>query len=324
MSFKLVFFGTPQVACPFLKKLIDSGYPPIATITQPDKKGGRGMSLICSPVKKNASEFNIPVFQPANSEELNKKLEELKPDLGIVVAYGFFFKTSSLSIPKYGFINVHFSLLPSYRGADPVRRAILNGEKETGVTIFKIDEGMDTGPILSQRKISIGEEENYLSLLNRLAVLGCELMIEVVENIKLQKAIYIPQTGKTSYAPKIKMEETFLDFSKKNTEVFNKIRAFCCDPFARAIFNFKGKDIIIQIISASLRNSNINVLYPPGTMVDFEKGRGVFVKCLEGDIFIEKIKQEGGKIVNAFDYFVNGKYLKKGDIIFKTRVVDGK
>lgn len=315
MNLKLIFLGTPEIACNFLRILYENGFKPSAVITQPDRKAGRGLDIVCPPVKKDACELKIPVFQPSNNEELFKVVKDLSPDLAIVVAYGVILKKSVLEIPKYGFINVHFSLLPLYRGADPVRRAILNGEKQTGITIFKIDEGMDSGPILLQEKIDIGEYENSISVLNRLVELGSNSLIKAVEMIISGKAVYTPQIGKPSFAPKIKVEETFLDFSKSNLEVFNKIRAFSFDPYSRAFFDAKGKKILIQIISGFPKVLNSNNI-EPGSLSGFEKGKGIFIKCFQGDIFIEKIKPAGGKILNAYDYFINGYKIKIGEKVF--------
>jgi len=314
---KIVFLGTPEIACPFLSKLISSGYIPIAVITQPDKKAGRGLNLICPPVKKEAEKYSINVFQPLNNLELKKIINELKPDLCVVVAYGLILKKEVLDIPCYGFLNVHFSLLPKYRGADPVRRAILNGETQTGVTIFKIDEGMDTGPILLQEKIEIGKDENSSSIFNRLIPLACDLLLNAIEKISTGKAQYITQKGEPSYAHKLSVNETFINFSQKNTDVYNKIRAFSYDPYARSIFQNNDKEILVQIISASLEKPKNSVDSPIGGMEDFEKSKGIFIKCLEGSILIKEIKPAGKKVLNAYDYFVNGYKIKPGERIFK-------
>ncbi|PIS47142.1 MAG: methionyl-tRNA formyltransferase [Elusimicrobia bacterium CG08_land_8_20_14_0_20_51_18] len=316
MSLKVVFLGTPDVACPFLRKITGAGYGVCAVITQPDRKQGRGMTLMCPAVKTEAGNLDIKVFQPADGKELKVILEELKPDLGVAVAYGKLLKKEVLSIPKHGFINAHFSLLPKYRGAAPVRRAIMNGEKETGITVFRIDEGLDTGPVLLREKLGIGGDENAVSLFARLVELGRKLIVEAVAKIDEGKAEYRPQEGEPSFAPKIGREDTYLDFSMSVRRVYDRIRAFCFAPAARAVFELNGKKTTMQILSAFPAPNPAGDGLAPGFLSGFEKGKGIFIKCQEGHLFVEKVKPEGGRELNAFDYFVNGRRLKAGDGIF--------
>ncbi len=314
MGKKIVFMGTPDIACPFLRELASSGIEIAAVVTMPDKKAGRGLILMCPAVKNEGLNLNIPVYQPSNSAELDDILKKIKPDLAAVVAYGRILKRETLQLVPLGFLNAHFSILPAYRGAAPVRRAILNGEKETGITIFRIDEGMDTGPVLLTRKIEIGEDENAVSLFSRLAETGKKALAEAVALTLSEKAVFTPQSGSPSYAPKIEVKDTFIDFSLPAFKVHNYARAFCFDPRARFFSPAAG---IVQIISMSRCEKDFACTY--GRLAGFEKGKGIFIKCGEGAVFVEKVKPEGKKEINAYDFFINGKKMKEGEIIADER-----
>ena len=178
---KIVFLGTPELACPFLSRIVADGYRVSGVISQPDRLQGRGMKLCCPPVKNKAGQLSLEVFQPRTAEDLIFALSEFKPDLGVAVAYGRLIKKEALAIPRLGFLNVHFSLLPKYRGAAPVQRALMNGEKETGVTLFWLDKGMDTGPVFLRRAVPIPGDEDAAALFVRLAGLGADLLAEGLE-----------------------------------------------------------------------------------------------------------------------------------------------
>lgn len=314
MGKKIVFIGTPSIACPFLKELVECAVEITAVITMPDNKAGRGLIPVCPAVKNEGLKLNIPVYQPFSCTELDNILEMIRPDLAVVVAYGKILKKKTLDLVPLGFLNAHFSILPSYRGAAPVRRSILNGEKKTGITIFKLDEGMDTGPVVLTREIEIGENENTLSLLSRLSEIGKKAMAEAVSLTLSGKAIFTPQSGQPSYAPKIEVKDTFVDFSIPASKVYDYARAFCFDPRARFFSPGIG---IVQIISMSKCERDFSCSF--GRLAGFEKGKGIFVKCGEGAVFIEKIKPEGKKEINAYDFFVNGKRMKEGDLIVDER-----
>lgn len=307
----IVFLGTPSIACPFLREVVDRGFRVKAVITQPDRLAGRGLSLVCPAVKTEAQSLSIPVFQPRNSSELAETLKSLKPQFALVVAYGKLLKKDVLDMLPLGFINAHFSLLPKYRGAAPVRRALLNGERETGITIFKIDEGMDTGPVILSRKLEIGEDENSISLFTRLSEIGKKALADAAELVFSGKAVYMPQTGDPSYAPKIEAADTFINFNQPVSRIYNAIRAFSFDPRAR--FSCPSLDTV-QILAARPAKGFVSDL-APGFLAGFEKGRGIFIKCQDGALFIESVKPQGKKEVNAYDFFINGKRYKKGDKI---------
>ena len=203
---KIVFLGTPQIACGFLESISNAGHEIIGVISQPDKVQGRGLCLKCPPVKETAAKLNIPVFQPDSDGALKAVISSLKPDLGVAIAYGRFIKNDVLKMPALGFLNVHFSLLPKYRGAAPVQRALLKGEDKTGVTVFWIEEKMDTGPVQSRVEIPVSIDDDAISLFAKLSEAGINLLSDCLTDIKSGKIVKIPQEGIVSYASKIAVQ----------------------------------------------------------------------------------------------------------------------
>lgn len=309
-----IFVGTPYIASYILERLIERGISFNAVITSPDKPAGRKRLITPPPVKKVALKHNIPLFQPKDDTEFNDCIKLLLPDYAFVVAYGRIIKREALRQIRIGFFNLHFSLLPAYRGADPVRWAIINGEKETGVTLFKIDEGLDTGPIFLQERTSIAEDEKSIDLLQRLADIGIDVLEKAYTMIESERIVLTPQQGVASYAPKISIDDTFIDFSKSWKDVYNRIRAFSYDPYARFNFSFKNKKVVVQIISAKGFSDGFEG-FLPGQVCGFEKGKAILVKCFKGYVAFQIVKPEGKKEMNAYDYFVNGMGVKIGDFI---------
>lgn len=312
---KIVFLGTPELSVDFLKHLIENSFNVSAVITQTDKPYGRKKVLTPPPVKSYAIKMGIPVFQPEKSLEIADLISNIKPDYAVVIAYGKIIPKSALDLVPSGFYNIHFSLLPKYRGADPVRRAILNGERETGITIFKITEHLDSGPILLSEKMIIDNNETSTDLFKRMIICGKNLMIKACKLIESENINLIPQEGEPSYAYKISVDDTYIDFSMPAEIVFRKIRAFSYDPYSRFIFKKNNNEISIQIICASIIEDNSSFL--PYQISGFEKKSGIFVKCSKGSIFLKMIKPQGRTILNAYDYFINGMKMKTGDFIYE-------
>ncbi len=290
---KYIFFGTPKFAAIVLEKLISTGYVPKAVICNPNEPIGRKHVLTLPPVKILAEKFNITVFQPeklrGNSEFVDQ-LKKLKPDLAVVAAYGKIIPKEILEISKLGFINVHGSLLPAYRGASPIQHAILNGDKETGVTIMKIDEEMDHGPIISNVKIQISNDDTYESLSQKLAISGAKLLIKIIPDYINGKIKPIEQDhSKATYAKIIKKEDGRIDWSKSAGEIERMTRAFY--PWPSAYANIKNK--IIKIIEADVSENG-----------DSHQSR-LAVQCGKGILIIKKLQLEGGKILSAKE-FLNG------------------
>ncbi|HOP65834.1 MAG TPA: methionyl-tRNA formyltransferase, partial [Bacilli bacterium] len=217
---KIVFMGTPDFSVPVLKALIES-FQVILVVTKIDQKVGRHQELSYSPVKKVALENNIPLFQPIKIKADYQKIINLQPDLIVTCAYGQIIPKEVLDCPKYGCINVHASLLPKYRGGAPIHWAIINGEKETGVTIMYMDETMDTGDIIKSSKIEIKETDNVGILFDKLSLLGAKLVVEVINSIKNNKVERIKQdNSKATYAPTLKRADEFLSFNATIKEVY--------------------------------------------------------------------------------------------------------
>jgi methionyl-tRNA formyltransferase len=247
---RIVFFGSPTFAIPTLKNLLQGPDEVVAVVTQPDREKGRGRKVIPCPVKELALQSRLTLFQPktVREEAFQEKIKNLQSELFVVIAYGQILPKSLLQIPKYGAVNVHASLLPKYRGAAPIPRAILKGERITGVTTMIMDEGMDTGDILLQDETPIGGEETNETLHDRLALLGAQLLLETVKRMKKGDLQSIPQDhSKATYAPPLKKEDGRIDWSKEAKEIDRQVRALNPWPGTFTVWNdqllkiFKGK-----------------------------------------------------------------------------------
>ena len=249
---RIIFFGTPIFAIPTLKNLLQGPDEVVAVVTQPDREKGRGRKVIPSPVKELALQHGLTLLQPekVREEGFQEKIKSLQPELFVVLAYGQILPRFLLQIPKYGAVNVHASLLPKYRGAAPIAWAILKGERVTGVTTIMMDEGMDTGDILLQTEITIGEEETSETLHDRLALLGAKLLLETVSGMKAGNVHPIPQDHlKVTYAPPLKKEDGRIDWSKEGKEIDRQVRAL--NPWPGAFTEWNGK--LLKIFRGEVR-----------------------------------------------------------------------
>ncbi len=257
MSIKVAFLGTPEFAVPALKKLARSEFKPAAVFCAPDKPVGRKQELTPPPVKVAAQELGIPVFQPANKAELAKLVAEQKPDLIISVAYGIIIPKEVLETPKYGCLNIHPSLLPKYRGASPIQTAILNGDEKTGVSIFKMDEGVDTGDVLIEREWSI-DKKSAPELFDELAELGGEVLVKILPDWIAGKIEPKPQDNSEAILTKqIKKEDGQIDWKKSAEEIERQIRAF--DPWPGThtrIMNNESSIKDLKILKADASDKN--------------------------------------------------------------------
>src|SRR5277367_844174 len=253
---RIVFMGTAELSCASLEKLAsDKNFQIAAVVTQPDKPKGREMKLQFSLVKILAEKLKLPIFQPlkARDEKFISELRELKPDLIVVVAYGQILPQSILDLPKFGCLNVHTSLLPKYRGAAPIQWAIADGETETGVTIMKMDAGLDTGEIISQMRTPILPEDNSQTLHDRLAQVGAELLIETIPDYVAGKILPKPQpTEGASYAVKIKKEDGKIDWNEPAEKILNRLRAFTPWPGAFTFLKTEAKPQLLKIWKAKI------------------------------------------------------------------------
>jgi methionyl-tRNA formyltransferase len=246
MKYRIVFMGSPEFALPSLRSLA-AHYPLVGVVTQPDRPAGRGRSLTPPPVKSLANELNLPVIQPRRLREPEAmgQLQDWHPDVIIVAAFGQILKPDVLDFPPHGCINVHASLLPRWRGAAPIRAAILHGDGQSGVTIMRMDPGVDTGPILSQRATTIQEDDTAETLSLRLAELGAELLLETLPGYLDGKITASPQDGSlATYAPMLKKEDGDLDFNLTAVQLARRVRAFY--PWPGAFTKWNGHMLKIQ------------------------------------------------------------------------------
>ena len=250
-TFRIIFMGTSAFAVSSLKALLEKGEDVVCVVTQPDRPKGRGRELQQPPVKEVALTRHLPLLQMQSVKvaESIAYLRNFSPDLFVVVAFGQILPREALSIPPHGSINVHASLLPRYRGAAPINWALINGEEMTGVTTMLLDEGMDTGPILMQRPLDIGPEDNASSLRDELARLGSELLIETIGQLKKGELKPVPQDhAKASYAPRLKKEDGLIDWKKSAQEIHNLIRGLIPWPSAYAHLEEKILKIFDSVV----------------------------------------------------------------------------
>ena len=283
--------ATPEVALPTLNWLQTSGHTLVRVISQPDKPSGRGQEVHSSPVSQWAKENSVELFNPSTATEIDTALLNL--DLLITIGYGRILPAATLSIPKFGCINLHFSLLPKYRGAAPVQRAIEAGEIESGVSVFALDPGMDTGPIYTSITVPIEPTMRSYELLEKLSVIGVSAVKDAL--IAIDNGVTpVPQTGQASIAAKITREEAALDWKVSSKTLHNKIRAFYPQP--QAWTNFRGQPL--KISSVKISDSDINL--EPGEL------RVVGSECLIGTgdacLVLEKLTPAGKKEMSALDW----------------------
>jgi methionyl-tRNA formyltransferase len=294
---RIIFMGTAELSGASLEKLAgDQNFSVIAVVTQPDKPKGRDLKLTPSPVKVLAEKLNLPVLQPAKARDENfiAALRELKPDLVVVVAYGQILPQAMLDLPPYGCLNVHTSLLPKYRGAAPIQWAIANGEPETGVTIMKMDAGLDTGPILAARGTPVLPTDDSQILHDRLAQLGAELLVETIPDYLTGKILPQPQpsTGST-YAAKIKKEDGKIDWNQPAQLIWSRLRAFTPWPGAFT-FLLNQPPILLKIYKVQVVENH----GPIGTIMSADK-TGIVVGCGQDALRILELQREGGKRLSA-------------------------
>lgn len=302
--------GTAELSCASLEKLAGSrDFAVAAVVTQPDKPKGRDLKLTPSPVKVLAQKLNLPLLQPlkAREEAFIGQLRDLKPELIVVVAYGQILPQKILDLPTHGCINVHTSLLPKYRGAAPIQWAIADGEPETGVTIMKMDAGLDTGPVLAMRRTPILPTDDSQVLHDRLAQLGAELLVETIPGYVSGKIP--PQAQPTegaSYAAKIKKDDGRIDWNSPAQKIWNRLRAFTPWPGAFTFLDSEPKPQLLKIWKVEPVEKNGQ----PGIVLVAEK-TGIVVGCGQGALRILELQREGGKRLTA-EQFLAGCPLRPG------------
>ena len=289
--------GTPDIAATCLKKILADGFEVVGVYTQPDRPKGRGMKMVFSPVKEVALAAGIPVFQPENfrEEETVEQLRELKPDVCAVVAYGRILPQKVLDVPTKGCVNIHASLLPQYRGSAPYQWAVLDGLKETGVTAQHMALKMDAGDVIDVAKTPIGENETAGELLDRLAVLGADLLSSVLTRFKTGDVAATAQNeDEVTFAPMLDKAMCPIDFTKTARQVHNHVRGL--HPWPVATMELQGKKFKVHATAV------VDGEGEPGQILGLTK-TGLVIACGEGAVEIRSLQAEGGKRMAAPDYF---------------------
>jgi methionyl-tRNA formyltransferase len=313
-ALNVIFFGTADLACPSLAAL--AGYPAfhiLAVVTQPDRPKGRDLKLQPSPVKVEAVARQLPVLQPerARNPQFVTELAQLRPDLIVVAAYGQILPASILQLPPFGCVNVHASLLPKYRGAAPIQWAILNDERETGVTIMQMDAGLDTGDILTQETTPIDPADNAQTLHDRLAQLGANLLIRTIPDYVAGKIAPRKQPAEgVTYARKITKDDGRLDWHQPARVLWNRIRAFTPWPGAFAYLPSQPRQPLLKIYKAEVTSAGCA---QPGEVLHADKS-GITVACDEQSLRVLQLQREGGRRLTAQE-FLAGYPLHPGDIL---------
>lgn len=299
---RLIFAGTPEFAAQALGALIDAGHDIALVLTQPDRPAGRGMALLPSPVKQRALAAGLPVFQPVRLKdaEAQETVRAVGADAMIVAAYGLILPQAVLDLPRLGCINIHASLLPRWRGAAPIQRAILAGDPETGVCIMQMEAGLDTGPVLRSAALPIEAEDTAASLHDKLAALGARLIVDTLADLP-KMAVPQPENGAT-YAAKIEKSEAPIDWRQPAVQIGRQIRAF--NPFPAALFHANGQAIKAWRAMPEAGSGE------PGTVLAADRN-GILVACGEGVLRLLELQKAGGKRL-AVAQFLAGTPLAAG------------
>ena len=308
---KILFMGTPDFAIPTLNAIIESGEEIVGVVTQPDKPKGRGYELLPTPIKAFALSKGLEVYQPVTlrDEAFAELLQRLAPELIVVVAYGKILPENVLNYPKHGCINVHGSILPEYRGAAPMQRAIIEGKSETGVTIMYMEKGLDTGDMLLVEKCPINENDNFEDIHDRLSTLGASALIRAVEDIKGGRIERVKQDDSlATYAAKIEKSDCALDFRKSAKEVHDLIRGLSPIPLS---FTRTPDGKLLKVLESRVFD-NEKVLGEAGEVISV--GDDIRVACGKGAISLLRVLPEGKGRMSAAD-FVRGRKIKAGDIL---------
>lgn len=306
---RVIFMGIPDFATGTLEEIVLAGHEVVGVVTQPDKPKGRGKTLMPTPVKEVAMKYNLPVYQPkkVREPEFVEVLRGLKPDVMVVAAFGQIISKEILEMPKYGCINVHASLLPAYRGAAPIQWAVINGDKESGVTIMQMDEGIDTGDMIEKVVVPIAEDETGGSLFDKLSQAGAKLCVKVLQDLEDGKAVREkqPEESTTPYARMIDKKMGSIDWEKPAKEIEQLIRGL--NPWPSAYTRLQGKTLKIWKAEVLLEHSQ----EAPGQITEVTKD-SIVVQTGQGRLKILELQLEGKKRMDAAS-FLRGYALKEGE-----------
>jgi len=331
---RTLFYGTPALAVPFLD-LVARKSTVVGVLTSPDKPVGRNLRVQPTPVKARALESGLKVLQPERPAAVVAELSELKPDLAVAVAYGRLIPPDLLAVPALGSLNVHFSLLPRYRGAAPVQWSLVRGESRTGVTVFWLTEGLDTGPVFLQRGLEIGPDEDAEGLFSRLVVSGLEALEQALDELAAGRVRREPQTGEPSLAPRLKKEDGRISFARGARDLHNLVRGLrqwptafleLAPPAPAVRESIRTAPAELPIPQAPRHVRVLKTALPdpdqaascgraPGAIVRVERGGGILVQCSDcSSLWLLTVQPEGKKPVAAAD-FLNGLRLGVGDFL---------
>ncbi|NRG16121.1 methionyl-tRNA formyltransferase [Rhizobiales bacterium] len=304
---RVVFMGTPEFSVPTLMEIVGQGYDVVACYSQPPRKAGRGMELKPSPVHQAAETLGIPVFTPTSlkSAEEQEKFRALQADVAVVVAYGLILPKAILEAPEHGCLNLHASLLPRWRGAAPINRAVMAGDEETGIEVMRMEEGLDTGPVCMAERVEIGPDMTAGELHDRLSALGGDLMVRALAALSRGALDGVPQPQEgVTYAAKLDKGETRIGWARSAREVHNHIRGLSPFPGAWCEVEVGGKAERVKILRSTLAEGNGE----PGTIVD----DNLTVACGEGAVRLLQLQRAGKKPMGA-EEFLRGLALGRGD-----------
>lgn len=307
----VVFLGTSDFAVPSLKLLVESGIDVHCVVTQPDRKKDRGKQLKGTPVKDAALALGLPVYQPenVNVQEAIDYLKAFEPDFLVVIAYGQILSEAVLEIPKIAPLNVHGSLLPSYRGAAPIERAVMAGEAKSGVTLIKVVKALDAGDMYLKKEVTITEDMTSGDLENELKILGGKLLVEGIKGIKKGILVGEPQDDlKATYAHKIKKEDRYISFEASGRIIVDLIRGLQPRTFALAFFRGNPLGICEGFYEPDASGGK------PGEIIKIDKKKGILVQCRVGGFYITKVKPQGKKIMD-FKAYINGNPIQLGEVL---------
>lgn len=306
---RVIFMGTPDFAAGTLEEIVKAGHEVVGVVTQPDKPKGRGKTMMPTPVKETALKYNLPVYQPkkVREPEFVELLRSLKPDVMVVAAFGQIITKEILEMPKYGCINVHASLLPAYRGAAPIQWAVINGDKESGVTIMQMDEGIDTGDMIEKAVVPIAEDETGGSLFDKLSHTGAKLCVKVLRDLEEGTAVREkqPEESTTPYAKMIDKKMGEVDWKKSAKEIEQLIRGL--NPWPSAYTKVHGKTLKLWKAKVLLETSQMN----PGQIVKVTKD-SLAVQTGQGMLEIQELQLEGKKRMDTSS-FLRGYVLAEGE-----------
>lgn len=314
---KIVFMGTPAFAVPSLEALLQEGYQVVGVVTQPDRPQGRKKVLTPTPVKEAALKHGLHVLQPQRmrAPEAVAELAALQPDLIVTAAYGQILPKAVLDLPKYGCLNVHGSLLPKYRGGAPIQRAIINGEKETGITLMYMAEGLDTGDMIAKSVVPIEDEDTSGTIFEKLSEAGARLLIQQLPLILAGTADRIPQNDEEStYAPNLSRDDERIDWSATSREIFNRVRGLV--PFSGGFTTWDGEVFKVWAVARpeeGQHTTSNGQAYAPGTVLDLSPA-GIKVQTGDGAVLLTRVQPAGKKAMDAAE-FIRGGVMKKGTVL---------